>query len=120
MEAFFCDDGFAMGIAYILAILRQDRAFESLHWWDSVTRFHNGELVKCSNELATLGKTKADSDKRDELEFKRKRIAADRREFEALFFAYRGARTFFRDADTGKGGDSGTKDDDEDAIAAAV
>lgn len=114
MEAFFSDDGFAMGIAYILAILRQDKAFESLHWWDAVARFHNAELAKCQAEMAGLGKTKADADRREELEFKRRRVLADRREFDSLFFAYRGARTFFRPQEEGR------DDDEDDAIAAAM
>jgi len=111
-EAFFTDDGFALGIAYILAILKQDRAFESLHWWDSVLTHHASELAKYAAELATLGKSKADTDKREELEFKRRRIATERREFEALYYAYRGARTFFRE--------EAGEDDDDDAIALQV
>eukprot|EP01035_Chromulina_nebulosa_P017779 gene17779-23383_t len=35
-EMYFSDDGFAMGIAYCLAITKQTRKFEALHWVDSV------------------------------------------------------------------------------------
>jgi WASH complex subunit 7 len=107
-EAYFTDDGFALGLAYILAILKQDRAFESLHWWDAVSRHHAEELARCAAELATLGKSKPDADKREELEFKRRRIAIERREFEALYYAYRGGRSFFREA---------AEDEDEDFSA---
>jgi WASH complex subunit 7 len=111
MEAFFCDDGFPIGIAYVLAILKQDRAFDSLHWWDSVRKFHTFEIEKLARELAALGKTKADSDRRDELEFKIRRAQTESKEFEGLFYAYRGARNFFRQE---------SEDDDDDAIALQV
>jgi WASH complex subunit 7 len=36
-ESYFSDDGFAIGVAYILAILDQGKAFDSLHWFETVT-----------------------------------------------------------------------------------
>lgn len=35
-EMYFTDDGFCMGVAYCLAILKQSRKNEALHWTDSV------------------------------------------------------------------------------------
>ena len=95
-ECFFTDDGFAVGLAYVLAILKQERSFASLHWWDSVKRHHAAELAAYRKEAAGLGKAKADADRAEELEFKARRVAHAQAEFDALFFAFSGAQLFFK------------------------
>ena len=95
-ECFFTDDGFAVGLAYVLAILKQERSFDSLHWWDSVQRHLRGELAGYRKEAAGLGKTKADADAVEELEFKARRVGLVQAEFDALFYAFNGARLFFK------------------------
>jgi WASH complex subunit 7 len=48
----FTEDGFALGIAYILAVLRQEPRFKSLHWFDSVN-----EKLKADKESFDLQKS---------------------------------------------------------------
>jgi WASH complex subunit 7 len=37
-EMYFTDDGFPVGVAYCLAILKQTRKNEALHWVESVNK----------------------------------------------------------------------------------
>ena len=47
----FTEDGFALGVAYILAVLRQEPRFKSLHWFDSVN-----EKLKADKESLDVQK----------------------------------------------------------------
>jgi WASH complex subunit 7 len=110
-ESFFCDDGFAMGLAYVLAILKQDRQFDSLHWWDAALRYHRAELASYKAEAVGLEKSKgkADQDRLEELNFKTRKVLAVQAEFDQLFYAFAGARAFFKT--------DGSTEDDEVLVA---
>ena len=60
-EAYFTDDGFSLGVAYILAILRLTDQFKALHWFEHVhARFNreaaavHGDVEKTRAALAEL------------------------------------------------------------------
>jgi WASH complex subunit 7 len=52
-EGCFVDDGFAIGIAYIVKVLDQNKSFDSLHWFESVA-------MKLSQEKDKLDKQRAE------------------------------------------------------------
>ena len=62
----FTEDGFALGVAYILAVLRQESRFKSLHWFDSVNM-----------------KLKADKESRDIQKAERKKSEEDLQSLQA-------------------------------------
>ena len=97
LEAAFSDDGFALGLAYILKLLNQNGQMDALHWFDSVTARLKGERQK----LAELAKSKNDEDKQT-LQLSLTRLNNLEAEFEMLFFSFSGARVFFREADVKK------------------
>ena len=57
-NASFSDDGFPMGIAYILKLLNQDALFDSIHWFDALKKHaedERQEVLKTSNGRSTWG-----------------------------------------------------------------
>ena len=56
--ATFTEDGFVMGVAYILKLLDQYNEFDTLHWFQSVGEKYNKEKVSiCNFDLAGGKKT---------------------------------------------------------------
>ena len=112
-EAYFSDDGFAIGIAYFLAILNQSEDFDALHWFDQVVfkyaadeealKSKENERQERKKEQATrkLKETTAelidDEEEVHTLQLTAKRIEQNRREFDLLNWSVNGARIFFKD-----------------------
>jgi len=86
-QGIFTDDGFALGVAYVLTLLNQNKAFDSLLWFQSATDFLNSELEaktrdKDNIKITQLTKTK---------------IIGDLDEFKLLRWSFGSARILFRD-----------------------
>lgn len=101
--AAFTDDGFAMGIAYILKLLDQYEEFDSLHWFQSVRDKYN-------MDKASLGKHKSVVSKEDEklqqtMTLTARRLDIYQQEFDLLYYSLSSARIFFQKETT-------TQDDD--------
>eukprot|EP00794_Sanderia_malayensis_P006146 gene6146-6852_t len=88
----FTDDGFVMGIAYILKLLDQYREFDALHWFPSVNEKYNKEKRK-TVEQAREGK---DEKLQQATNLTLRRLHDYQTEFELLYFSLSSARIFFR------------------------
>lgn len=90
MGATFTDDGFAMGVAYVLKLLNQNKQFDSLHWFQSVREKYRKEktpLVKSGpveEKLRTTNMLTA------------KRLDTYQQEFDLLYFSLSSAKIFFQ------------------------
>lgn len=114
-EASFTDDGFALGIAFILKVLGQNDKFDSLHWFESVAMTFKQEYEDTKRTMSELSQKKNEGGKNKKISEKERekmmqnddelqtmnltlnRILSYKREFELLFFSFSGARVFFRD-----------------------
>ena len=93
--ASFTDDGFAMGMAYILKLLDQNYQYDSLHWFEVVKLHYAGEIRKVE---ASMGKVRRrDDEQAQTMILSKKKLEQYALEVELLFYSLSGARIFFRD-----------------------
>lgn len=85
----FTDDGFTVGVAYILTVLDQYSSFDSLHWFDSVQ-----EKIDRDNEEAM--KDRAQDDKLTQTtSLTLKRLQVMQREFDLLKYNLTSCKILF-------------------------
>ena len=94
-EVLFTDDGFAIGIVYILKLLNQLSDFNSLNWFRSVQSKIKMEKEKIKRQRAELEKSKGDN-LLQTLLLSEKRIQAFEMEFQLLFFSVNSCKIFFQ------------------------
>ncbi|XP_052261533.1 WASH complex subunit 4-like isoform X2 [Dreissena polymorpha] len=93
--AAFTDDGFAMGLAYILKLLDQYHDFDSLHWFQAV-REHYGKEKGQLQKQQQGASSKADEKLQQTMTLTQKRLDIYLQEFDLLFYSLSSARIFFR------------------------
>eukprot|EP00742_Colponemidia_sp_Colp-10_P007056 GILJ01007574.1.p1 GENE.GILJ01007574.1~~GILJ01007574.1.p1 ORF type:complete len:1186 (+),score=205.74 GILJ01007574.1:74-3559(+) len=96
-DAFFTDDGFAIGLAYILKLLDQNQNFDSLHWFQSVSGKFETEKKRLNEESSAKTKAKGDDEDVRALAMTMRKVSHYKQEFDLLFYCFNGARIFFRD-----------------------
>ena len=87
--AFFSDDGFMVGICYLLKIFSCDKKFESLNWFPSV--ISNYKMQQSSN--SKIKKDKNNFGGVDTLN--ERQISTYKEHFEILYFTYTSATILF-------------------------
>lgn len=93
--AAFTDDGFAMGVAYILKLLDQYQDFDSLHWFQSVSDKFNKDTAQVREEKKEAA-GKEDEKLQQAMSLTGKRLDTYRHEFDLLNYSLSSARIFFR------------------------
>uniref|UniRef100_A0A671TVS3 WASH complex subunit 4 n=1 Tax=Sparus aurata TaxID=8175 RepID=A0A671TVS3_SPAAU len=93
--AAFTDDGFAMGVAYILKLLDQYLEFDSLHWFQAVRDKYKKEMSAVVKEQ-NVQSASQDEKLLQTMNLTQKRLDIYLQEFELLHFSLSSARIFFR------------------------
>jgi WASH complex subunit 7 len=92
-DAAFTDDGFAMGVAYILRLCDLEHEFDSLHWFESMADKFAKER---SAQQAVIASSSKDQGMRNAAEMRLRVVEQQSEEFELLRFSLNSARVFFR------------------------
>lgn len=93
-EYTFTDDGFALGLAYIVDILHQQDKLNSLHWFQSVQKKFNTDRIKIKEQMSVADNY--DNKLRQALVLTEKKVALYEKEFKLLYYGYNSARLFFQ------------------------
>ena len=117
-NGYFTDDGFAVGLAFCLSVLEQNKQYECLNWFKSIqNKYADDEedlierekaeevkrsaMVAASKQNSWFSSTTDDVQKNSEemtaLKMMRMRLESNRREMAVLFFSMHGAAGFFKE-----------------------
>lgn len=99
----FTDDGFAMGLAYVLKLLNQNAEFESLNWFKAVHQKYGMDLKQLNKAREENGggsgdtaNNNYDAKLQQTLALSEKRINIILQEFDLLYCSLNSAKIFFQ------------------------
>jgi len=78
-QVYFCDDGFPIGLAYLLKVFRQKENFEGLNWFDSVIEKYAKNQIFTTEQNVTI-----------------KNAEEYQKEFERTFYSFIAAQQLFK------------------------
>ncbi|XP_062989484.1 WASH complex subunit 4 isoform X2 [Elgaria multicarinata webbii] len=113
--AAFTDDGFAMGVAYILKLLDQYQEFDSIHWFQSVREKYVREIRALAKQQ-NVQSASQDEKLLQTMNLTHKRLEVCLQEFELLYFSLSSARIFFRADKTAAEENQEKKDREEESV----
>ena len=92
--AAFTDDGFAMGVAYILKLLNQFNDFDSLHWFSSVSEKIRSEINEANRQ--STANASSDGKLAQTTSLTIKRLENLQKEFDLLEYSLTSSRILFK------------------------
>ncbi|GFT12835.1 WASH complex subunit 4 [Nephila pilipes] len=93
--AAFTDDGFAMGVAYVLKLLNLYQDFDALHWFQSVHEKYSNDRIEVHKQKTTAS-GKEDRKLLETMNLTSRRLEIYQQEFDLLNYSLSSARIFFR------------------------
>jgi WASH complex subunit 7 len=102
VDGFISDDGFPLGLAYMLKILGQTDKFASLNWFDSVLQklehdARGADLKQKSMTEEVSSMNMVYEDQKLDAEMSRRRIKKMQREYEMLNFCFSASSILFKE-----------------------
>ena len=86
-SAYFSDDGFMIGVCYLLKLFTTDKKFESLNWFPSVINYYNEKKIQRKNDKSSQGVDTLND----------RQITSYKEQFELQYFTYTSASILFSD-----------------------
>jgi WASH complex subunit 7 len=98
-EVVFTDDGFSLGLMYILRLLDQNSEYNSLNWMKIIRTKIKSDMDNILKERAEVMKNNKNCDDKllQTLQLSEMRIKSFQTEFELLFYNLNSVKIFFQD-----------------------